>query len=227
MGMSRRRRPALPGALLAAALACARTPTRDAARPPAPADDAGARAAATERPAPPDAATPADREGPPAPPGPAADPGASVAGDRPPATPAALREAVSGVASSRGGPAHGVPRALQAIAGMLEQVAGGAPAPAEGIRRMRAETDALVRLGAIDLERADRVKDALERGAEALRALARDRGAAPLGPWVDAAAAAVDAIDPATPLGLQRAAVQDALRALADAVLVVEQFAGR
>jgi hypothetical protein len=35
----------------------------------------------------------------------------------------------------------------------------------------------------------------------------------------------VSAIDTATPLGLQRPAVQDALRSLADAVLVAAQLA--
>jgi hypothetical protein len=71
------------------------------------------------------------------------------------------------------------------------------------------------------------VKAALGEGVEATRALVRSRhGTRSLDAWVEAAATAVNAIDPARPLGLQRAAVQDALRSLADAVLVAAQFAG-
>jgi hypothetical protein len=110
---------------------------------------------------------------------------------------------------------------------MLERVAGSSSTAAASIHRMRTETETLGRLSAVDLDRADRVKEALDRGTEAMRSFARIRGAEWLVAWVDAAAAAVNAIDPATPLGLQRAAVQDALRALADAVLVAEQFANR
>jgi hypothetical protein len=137
-------------------------------------------------------------------------------------TPATLREAVSGVAAARG---RGTPRALHAIAGVLERIAGGAPRAAAQLQRMRAEIATLERLGAVDLDRADRLKDALDHGMEATRELARAEGQAWLEPWVDAAAAAANGIDPAMPLGLQSAVVQDALRSLADAVLVAEQFA--
>jgi hypothetical protein len=143
-----------------------------------------------------------------------------------PETPATVRDAVSGVVSAGGRPAYGTPRALGAIAGMLERMSGGASPAAESIERMRDEIVVLEGLGAVDLGRADRVKAALEHGVEAMRALVRSRpetGA--LDAWVDAAAAAVSAIDTATPLGLQRPAVQDALRSLADAVLVAAQLA--
>jgi hypothetical protein len=142
-------------------------------------------------------------------------------------TPATVRAAVSGVVSARGLPAYGIPRALRAIAGLLEGVGGGASPAAESIGRMRREVATLERLGAVDLDRADRVKAALADGVEAMRALARRRaGTGSLDAWVEAAATAVNAIDPATPLGLQRAAVQDALRSLADAVLMAAQLAG-
>jgi hypothetical protein len=138
-----------------------------------------------------------------------------------------VRDAVSRVVSARGLPAYGSPRALRAIADLLERMGGGASPAAESIARMRGEVATLERLGAVDLDRADRVKAALAYGVEATRALARSRpGTGSLDAWVNAAATAVNAIDPATPLGLQRAAVQDALRSLADAVLVAAQFAG-
>jgi hypothetical protein len=137
-------------------------------------------------------------------------------------TPATVREAVSGVAAARG---RGTPRALHAIAGVLERIAGGAPRAAARIQRMRAEIATLEGLGAVDLDRADRLKEALDEAIEATRELARAEGQAWLEPWVDAAAVAANGIDPAMPLGLQSAVVQDALRSLADAVLVAEQFA--
>jgi hypothetical protein len=123
-------------------------------------------------------------------------------------------------------PAYGTPRALGAIAGMLERMAGG-DSTSRPIAAMRRAIQDLERLGGVDLDRADHVKEALEQGIEATRAFARARGAEWLEPWEEAAANAVGAIDPASPLGLQRSAVQDALRSLADAVLVAEQFADR
>jgi hypothetical protein len=213
--------------MLAATVSCAGTPSRDAPRPAtseAPGvdpraagtvarDQAADAVSGAERP---DGRAPAER---------AAEEGTGAGPHQgTPPTPAAVREAVGGVAASRDRPAYGTPQALEAIAGMLDRVAGGSATAAGAVEAMRARAETLARLDAIDLERADRVKDALERGVEALRALARDRGAGWLDPWVDAAAAAAGAIERATPLGLQLAAVQDALRSLADAVLVAEQF---
>jgi hypothetical protein len=211
-------------ALLAAG-ACARAPARPPAPPPA-ATALEPASAGTVAPSHAAAAAP-HGEGPggAAPEERAAEPGTgSVASSPPAATPDLVREAVSGVASSPARPARAAPQALQAIAGLLERVAGGSAPAAEATGRMRASAEALSQLDAIDLARADRVKEALAHGVEALRAVARSRRAGFLEPWVDAAAAAGNAIDPATPLGLQLAAVQDALRSLADAVLVAEQF---
>jgi hypothetical protein len=224
MGVRRRRGLALLGAMLAVG-SCARAPPReprpateevagvDPAAAGTVARDQAADASGAERP---DGRAPAEQ----------AAEGGTGAGPHQdaPATPAAVREAVGGVASARDRLAYGTPQALEAIAGMLERVAGGSAAAAGAVEAMRARAETLARLDAIDLERADRVKDAVERGVEALRALARDRGLAWLEPWVAAAAAAAGAIEPATPLGLQLATVQDALRSLADAVLVAEQF---
>jgi hypothetical protein len=130
---------------------------------------------------------------------------------------------VSGAATSRGLPAYGTPDALRAIAAALARAAGDDGPARASLERMRAEVEELERLGPIDLDRADRVRAALDRGIEALRAVAREGDAPGLGGWVDAAAAAVDGVDPATPLALQRAPVQDALRALADAALVARR----
>jgi hypothetical protein len=92
---------------------------------------------------------------------------------------------------------------------MLERIAGGHSTGTPSIAAMRLAVEDLEHLGGIDLDRADHVKEALEQGVRATRELARTRGAEWLDPWVEAAA------------------MQDALRSLADAVLVAEQFAER
>jgi hypothetical protein len=132
-----------------------------------------------------------------------------------------VRAAVSGAASTRGSLADGTARALLAIAGLLERVAEGEPGPVASIERMRDEVARLEQLSRVDLDRADRVKAALERGIDAMREIARGR--ARLTAWVEAAARATRAIDPSTPLRLAHARVQDALRALADAVIAAER----
>jgi hypothetical protein len=141
-----------------------------------------------------------------------------------PADVESMREAVRGAGISRERPAQVVARALRAIAGVIQRVAREVPAAPSAIDGMLGEIRSLEDLGAVDLDRADRVKAALEQGVEATRAVARHRSA--LEEWVDAAAASVEGIDAATPLGLQRAPVQDALRALADAVAVAAGRAG-
>jgi hypothetical protein len=226
-GMPPSRRLTLEAMLAVVILSCARAPPRDAGRAPPSGD--GAAPASRTRPEDETAGAPqrVDDERPRPRTRAAPDSGPTTEADRPPPTPAEVREAVSDVATARGLPAYGTPRALLAIAGMLEQIAGGHSPGTPSIAAMRLAIQDLERLGGIDLDRADHVKEALERGIEATRAFARTRGAEWLDPWVEAAARAVGAIDPASPLGLQRAVVQDALRSLADAVLVAGQFADR
>lgn len=134
-----------------------------------------------------------------------------------------VRAAVSGAASTRGSLAEGAARALLAIAGLLERVSEDEPGVVAPIERMRDEIARLEQLSRVDLDRADRVKAALERGVDAMREVARGREKGSLNAWVEAAARATSAIDPATPLRLAHARVQDALRALADAVIAAEQ----
>lgn len=216
---------ALPAAvILGLSLSCTSAPKRppdggaaagdEAEVAPAPAAADAPRA--TERPAPPaDAARP-DGDAP------RVDP-EDHAGDPPPGarrawSAATLRDAVRGVASGAGAPTERAARALEAIAALIPS--GDSADARAAVGAMQREIRALERLDAVDLDRADRVKAALEHGIEAMRAVARGRGAGWLEAWIDAAAAAVDGIEPAKPLGLQRAPVQDALRALADAVIV-------
>jgi hypothetical protein len=134
---------------------------------------------------------------------------------------------VSRAASTKGSLADGAARALLAIAGLLERVAEGVPRAVAAIDRMRGEVARLEELARVDLDRADRVKGALDRGVDAMRAIARDRESGSLTAWVEAAAAAASAVDPSTPLRLEHAPVQDALRALADAVIAAQHCAPR
>jgi hypothetical protein len=226
-GMPPLRRLTLEAMLVLVTLSCARAPPRDVGRPPPSSD--GAAPANRTRPEDGTAGVPQRVDGERLRPRARAAPesGPTTEADRPPPTPAEVREAVSGVATARGLSAYDTPRALLAIAGMLERIARGDSTGTPSIAKMRRAIEALERLGGVDLDRADHVKEALERGVEATGTWARTRGAAWLDPWVAAAASAVEAIDPASPLGLQGAVVQDALRSLADAVLVAEQFATR
>lgn len=207
---------------LVAACAGTRPSAPPAAEPPAaePAGERPARPPAAPGPAEREEAPPPEIEPPPRAPTP--DPSAEPSGGISSSVRAAVREA----ASDRGRPAQRAAGALRAIADLLDRLAAGAPAPAGALARMREEIGALEELGAIDLDRADRVKAALDHGVEALRRVARAREAGWLRPWIDGAAAAAEAVDRSTPLGLQRAAVQDALRSLADAALAARQFGG-
>jgi hypothetical protein len=221
------RRLTLETMLAVVTLSCARAPPRDAGRAPPSSD--GAAPTSRTRPEDETAGAPQrvddERQRPRTRAAP--DSGPAPEATRASFTAAEVREAVSAVATARGSPAYGTPRALRAIVGMLERIAGGHSTGTPSIAAMRLAVEDLEHLGGIDLDRADHVKEALEQGVRATRELARTRGAEWLDPWVEAAASAVRAIDPPSPLGLQRAVVQDALRSLADAVLVAEQFAER
>jgi hypothetical protein len=65
--------------------------------------------------------------------------------------------------------------------------------------------------------RTDRARSGLRASAAALERLAEARRTPELRPWIDAAAAAAEAIQAENPFGLERVAVQDAFRAVADA----------
>jgi hypothetical protein len=133
-------------------------------------------------------------------------------------TPESVRDAVREAAVSETRFARATARALRAIAGMLALVAGDKAHARTEVDRMVGEIVAFEHLDAVDLDRADHVKAALERGVGAMRAIAKGRASWVQG-WADGAAGAVAGIDPNLPLGLLRAPVQDALRALADAAL--------
>lgn len=141
-----------------------------------------------------------------------------------PAGPEAVRSAVSAAATGIDGDGwRRAARALESVAGLLGRLdsEGSAAAP---IAQAREEARALAGLGPVDLDRADRLRAGLAAGVDAIGSIARSRGERSLDPWIAAAARAVGAIDAAAPLGLQRAVVQDALRSVADAVLVAWQL---
>lgn len=124
------------------------------------------------------------------------------------------------------GPAQRAARALQLLASGLDR-GDRAGVAGEEIRRLRSEAAVLSGLGAIDLDRAARLKAALDQAAAAVQRIAASRHDPWLAEWVAAAASAVREVEPRTPLELQLAPVQDALRSLADAALVAWQLEAR
>jgi hypothetical protein len=124
------------------------------------------------------------------------------------------------------GPAQRAARALQLLASGLDR-GDRAGVAGEEIRRLRSEAAALSGLGAIDLDRAARLKAALDQAAAAVERIAASRHDPWLAEWAAAAASAVREVEPRTPLELQLARVQDALRSLADAALVAWQLEAR
>jgi hypothetical protein len=75
-------------------------------------------------------------------------------------------------------------------------------------------------LAAISLDRADMVKAGLQAALDAAESFEASSGVA-ASEWLASARVAVEKLDPTTPMGLQRAEVQDAFRALADAVIAL------
>lgn len=159
---------------------------------------------------PPTVKDPATSPGQESPPSPEDHSGAAT----PPATPGTLRAAIETTVTAP--EQRSYVRALRQIASMLRQA--GAASVSGAVDAIVAEAQRLERLDAIDLDRADRIRAALDAAAEGLGTVAAPDES--FTPWADAAATAVRHIDPAVPLGLQRAAVQDALRATADALIV-------
>jgi hypothetical protein len=124
------------------------------------------------------------------------------------------------------GPAQRAARALQLLASGLDR-GDRAGVAGEEIRRLRSEAAVLSGLGAIDLDRAARLKAALDQAAAAVQRIAASRHDPWLAEWAAAAASAVREVGPRTPLELQLAPVQDALRSLTDAALVAWQLEAR
>jgi hypothetical protein len=103
------------------------------------------------------------------------------------------------------------------MAGVLAGSASGG-AERDALERARAAARALRGDDDLGLDRADHVKDGLSAIVEVLQKARADDATRE---WVREARRSVDAVGTFAPLGLQRAAVQDALRTTADAIVVL------
>lgn len=207
--------------LLCAACAPKRAPTA-----PTP---AGAEGGAPAAPAPPAPPQPIPVPSPPSPETTTEAPGSTpehVPAPTPLKDPGELRAGVAAFARGAGGPAQRAARALQLLASGLDR-GDRAGVAGDEIRRLRSEAAVLSGLGAIDLDRAARLKAALDQAAAAVERIAASRHDPWLAEWAAAATSAVREVAPRTPLELQLAPVQDALRSLADAALVAWQLEAR
>lgn len=227
--MRRAARPLLAALGLLLLLCAACGPKRSPRSPPPPGGEPAVPAAAPEPTPQPPSPQPA-----PALPPPAAgrtpleEPGApseTAVEAAPLRSPEELRAGVAGFARGRD-PARSAAQALQLLATALER-ADRSGAAADELRRLRGEAAALSRLGPIALDRATRLRAALDQAAAAMERIASSRRATWLAPWAAAAASAVRDVQPRTPLELQLAPVQDALRSLADAALLAWELDDR
>jgi hypothetical protein len=114
-------------------------------------------------------------------------------------------------------------RFLEALARALELLPGASLAEDE-LERLRDEAAQLRELDPTDLDRADRVKAGFDRALAAFRSIAKAALDERHDEFLGDAVQAVERLDGRTPLGLQRTELQDAARALADAVLVALVF---
>lgn len=133
-----------------------------------------------------------------------------------------VRAAVNALASAGLGEARPA-RFFEALSRALELLPGASLAEGE-LDRLRDETGRLRDLDPIDLDRADRVKAGFDRALAAFTSIANATLDEQHDGFLEEAAQAVRRLDDRTPLGLQRTELQDAARALADAVLVALQF---
>lgn len=104
-------------------------------------------------------------------------------------------------------------RALHELAGAIGK-SGGAPLAARA-KKLRQLADDVGRAGALDF--AEKTRVALASAVDAIEALGAGGRAAGLEGWTASARKAVQDISTRTPFELQRAAIQDAFRAVVDA----------
>jgi hypothetical protein len=114
-------------------------------------------------------------------------------------------------------------RFLEALSRALEQLPGASHAEGD-LERLRDEAGRLRALDPIDLDRADRVKAGFDQALVAFKSIADATLDERHDGFLEEATQAVRRLDSRTPLGLQRTELQDAARALADAVLVALEF---
>jgi hypothetical protein len=115
------------------------------------------------------------------------------------------------------------------IAALAEQLADGFDAAGLGQSAgaaLRQQAKELRGLEQLSLERTDRVKEALGAAVTGLEELGAASGP-DLDSWTMSAVRAVRAIDPHVPLGLERAQVQDAARAVVDAFAAAVTLSAR